>query len=240
MARNTTSENHISVIIPVYNEMAGINATIAHVLETAGDQAVEIIVADGGPENATLAVLEDPAVVKVASRPGRGTQMNAGAALASGRILLFLHADTRLPDGWSTDVGQVLQQDVRAGAFSLSIDSSRVALGVVALFANLRTRWERVPYGDQAHFFEARFFHELGGYADIPIMEDVELFKRIRKQGDNILLLSKKVQTSPRRWETEGVFRRTVANWWLRIRYGFGASPAHLVAGYRPHGENRK
>jgi len=236
MVRLTTSVQHISVIIPVFGEMAVINDTVRRVRETAGEP-VEIVVSDGGPGHDTLAVIEDPDVVRVRSRSGRGIQMNTGAAEASGGILLFLHADTLLPDGWAAVVRAGLADTFRAGAFSLAFDSSRVSLSVVAFFANLRTCWERIPYGDQVHFITADFFGEMNGYAAIPIMEDVELFLRIRQRGERIALLREHALTSPRRFEADGVLRRVLSNWRLRLRFGFGASPSDLVREYRPHDE---
>lgn len=236
MARNTTALRKISVIIPVYNEMETINDTIAHIRRTAGDEAVEIIVADGGPGHGTLAAITDHEVVRTESPAGRGRQMNAGAALARGDILLFLHADTRLPDGAFAAIRREMDGSGAAGAFSLAIDSDRPALKFVAFFANLRTRIERVPYGDQAQFVSTAEFRRLGGFADIPIMEDVELFKRIRMEGLPIVILPGKVRTSPRRWEDEGLLRRTLTNWWLRVRFALGASPFTLAKHYRPPG----
>ncbi len=103
-------------------------------------------------------------------------------------------------------------------------------------FANWRTRLERVPYGDQAQFLLAETFRDLGGFADVPIMEDVELFQRIRYRGLPISVLRATVNTSPRRWNREGVLRRTLKNWWMRVRYALGASPQELVRHYRPSG----
>lgn len=232
--------NHISVIIPVYNEIETIGGTIDHVRRTAMGQPVEIVVADGGPGHSTLAAIEDGDAVKVDCPPGRGVQMNGGAAMATGDVLLFLHADTRLPDGWPGLIRAALTGDVRAGAFSLAMDSDSPALIIIAFFANLRTRWERVPYGDQAHFMTAELFRELGGYADIPIMEDVEMFLRIRQRGERIAVLRERVLTSPRRYEADGVLKRVLSNWWLRIRYKFGVSPHALAKEYRPHGERQE
>lgn len=223
------------MIIPVYNEMATINDTIAHLRRTAGSEPVEIIVPDGGPGHRTIAVIEAPHVVTVESPPGRARQMNAGAALAQGEILLFLHADTRLPGNAFSDIRREMENGGSAGAFSLGIDSPRPAFKVIAFFANLRTRLERTPYGDQAQFIRTSDFHRLGGFAEIPIMEDVEFFKRIRLEGLPITILPGKVMTSPRRWEREGLVRRTLTNWWLRIRFAFGASPGKLARHYRPH-----
>ena len=236
MEQNTTIKTHISVVIPVLNELEIINATIHHVRAVAGDIPVEIIVADGGDDHMTLNEISDAHVLKVESPPGRGCQMNAGAALASGDILLFLHADTELPDGALAAVASVLTEGAVAGAFRLSIDSPKPVYKVVAWFANLRSRLERVPYGDQAQFIRADIFRDLGGFAEIPIMEDVELFRRLRSKGLPIVLLPGRVKTSSRRWDNEGVLRRTLANWWLRLRYRFGVSPETLAHHYRPHG----
>ena len=240
MARNTTSANHISVIIPVYDEAGTIGATLDHLRRTSGKASVEVLVADGGPGHATLATVPDGEAVRVKCPQGRGVQMNAGAAMATGGILLFLHADTRLPDGWPGLVRGALTNGVRAGAFSLGFDSNRLSMRAVALFANLRTRLERLPYGDQALFLAADLFRELGGFAGIPIMEDVDLFSRLRQRGERVVLLRERVATSPRRYETDGVARRVLSNWWLRLRYGLGASPYKLAGRYRPHGERGK
>lgn len=227
----------LSVILPVYNEAASINDAVTRLRRLAGSDPVEIIVSDGGPGHATLAAINDPDVVKVKSPPGRGLQMNAGAALAQGDILLFLHADTELPESAFTAIRSAIEEGHVAGAFSLAIDSGSLALKVVALFANLRSRLERIPYGDQAQFVRSEEFRSLGGFAPIPIMEDVELFGRMRKQGLPITILTGKVRTSPRRWENEGTLRRTLTNWWLRIRYALGASPFTLAKHYRPPGQ---
>ena len=230
MDRNTT----ISVVMPVFNEAAGVNAAIRDVRRIAGDDPVEVIVADGGPGQATLAAIEDRETVRVDCPPGRGVQMNAGAAVASGDVLLFLHADTRLPDNAFDAVRRALSGEVRAGAFKLDIDSPRPIFRVIAWFANRRTAVERIPYGDQAQFLTTELFRELGGFAEIPIMEDVELFQRIRLMALPIILLEDTVTTSARRWEEEGVLRRTLNNWLLRVRYRFGAPPERLARGYRP------
>ncbi|QGY40174.1 glycosyltransferase [Pseudodesulfovibrio cashew] len=234
MDRNTTTRPSLSVIIPVYNEAEIINDAIQRVRRAATKEPVEIVVADGGPGHDTLAAVRDPDVIKVACPPGRGIQLNAGADRAGGDTLLFLHADTRLPGDAFTAIRRAVADGAAAGAFSLSIDSPRPSLRVVALFANLRTRLERVPYGDQAQFVTAQTFRALGGFAAIPIMEDVEFFRRIRRQGLPIAILPGKVVTSARRWEKEGVLVRTLTNWWLRLRYALGADPADLARHYRP------
>ena len=227
MARNTT----ISIVMPVFNEAGRINASIRDVRQVADDESLEIVVVDGGPGQATLAAVEDRRVIRVDSPPGRGRQI-----VASGDVLLFLHADTQLPDGAFDSIRRELGGDVRAGAFSLAIDSPRPVFRLIAWFANRRTAVERIPYGDQAQFLTAELFRELGGFAEIPIMEDVELFRRIRLMGLPIALLQDRVITSARRWEEEGLLRRTLTNWLMRLRYRFGAPPERLAEQYRPPG----
>ncbi|WP_319471934.1 TIGR04283 family arsenosugar biosynthesis glycosyltransferase [uncultured Pseudodesulfovibrio sp.] len=235
MEQKTTAGPRISVIIPVFNETAIINGIVRHVRDVA-EGPVEIVVADGGSGYRTLAAVADPAVIRVESLPGRGIQMNAGAKCATGDILLFLHADTLLPQNAFADIRRAVKGGAVGGAFSLSIDSPRLSLGIVSWFANWRTRLERVPYGDQAQFILTETFRDLGGFADVPIMEDVELFQRIRRRGLPISVLRATVNTSPRRWNREGVLRRTLKNWWMRVRYALGASPQELVRQYRPGG----
>jgi rSAM/selenodomain-associated transferase 2 len=235
-----TSARSISVIIPVFGESAIINQTVRQVRASALGREVEIVVADGGQGHATLAALTEPGVIGVRCPPGRGVQMNAGAAVAKAEVLLFLHADTKLPKGWPMALDRVFDttgSSVRAGAFSLSVDSPRISLAVVAWFANLRSRTERVPYGDQAPFMDAALFRELGGFAPIPIMEDVDLFRRLKRLGEPVTILKERVLTSPRRWDKDGVVRRTLGNWRLRLRYALGAAPEDLARSYRPDGE---
>ncbi|CCH48272.1 TIGR04283 family arsenosugar biosynthesis glycosyltransferase [Pseudodesulfovibrio piezophilus] len=235
MGENTTTKPQFSVIIPVYDEAANINSTINHVAEVAQSHTVEIIVCDGGPGHETIAAIETPGVITIPSKPGRGIQLNTGAAHASGEILLFLHADTRLPSTAFQDIAHALSGASVAGAFSLAIDSSSIELKIIAWFANLRSRLERLPYGDQAHFVRTAVFRSLGGYAPIPIMEDVAFFKQINRQRLPISILAGKVTTSSRRWDKEGMVHRTLTNWWLRLRYAMGARPEDLVRHYRPH-----
>jgi len=225
----------VSVVVPVWNEQEAVNGLVRHVREVAGQRSVEIILCDGHPQATTLSVLAEPDTVRIRAPQGRALQMNAGAAAATGAILLFLHADTRLPDGALDRVCEAVGRGCRAGAFDLDIDSAHPWLRLVARAASLRSRLERLPYGDQAHFFRADYFNELGGYAEIPIMEDVELFRRIRSRRDAVCILPARVSTSARRWEKEGVLMRTLTNWWLRLRYALGADPRSLAGHYKPH-----
>lgn len=233
----------VSVIIPVWHEAAGINEGIAHVFQRATESlcapSVEVIVADGDPEATTLAVIEHDAVISVKSPQGRAAQMNAGAARATGEVLLFLHADTVLPAGAFDLIQNALEENspvevsAKAGAFSLSIASENKFLYLVSALANWRNRLTCTPYGDQAQFFVRSYFEELSGYAPIPLMEDVEIMRRIRKRNEPIVVIDTPVSTSARRWETEGLYRCTFRNVLLRLLYGAGVSAQTLSHWYR-------
>jgi rSAM/selenodomain-associated transferase 2 len=227
-----------SIIVPVLNESAGINETIEHLrgLINGTGQSAEIIVVDGDPEGKTIAAIEDVKVITALGKAGRGSQMNTGAALARGEILLFLHADTRLPDNGLILIDAACGNPASvAGSFDLAIDSERRIFRLIEKTASLRSRLSGIPYGDQAFFFAADYFRSLDGFADIPIMEDVEIMRRIKKRGDKIVFLDRPVRTSARRWEKEGVLKGTIRNWWLISLYLAGMAPERLAGFYRNH-----
>jgi rSAM/selenodomain-associated transferase 2 len=228
----------ISIIIPILNESREINNTIEHLngLIKAAQVSTEIIVVDGNPAGKTIAVIKDKSVITVVEKTGRARQMNKGAGLAGGEILLFLHADTRLPDdGLNLIVTTCEEKAGRAGAFDLAIASDKKVFRLIETMANLRSHLTKIPYGDQALFFNAGYFKSLGGFADVPLMEDVEIMRRIKKRGDKIVFLKQTVQTSPRRWEKEGVWKCTLRNWSLISLYTAGVHPRRLAKFYRVH-----
>jgi len=226
----------ISVIIPVYRE-AGINDLLDDLLARQGTDNVEIIVIDGAPDHDTLTRVTDPRITTLASPSGRGEQQNRGAEIASGDILLFLHADTLLPDRAFTLIRQaVANPDVAGGAFSLSYTPASPRLSFIAAAANLRSRRTRVPYGDQAIFVRRSVFRDLGGFAPLPIMEDLEFMTRLRRHGHTIRILAMPVRTSARRHLREGILRCTLRNLFLRLLYHCGAPPSFLAGLYRRHG----
>lgn len=225
----------ISVIIPVYHEASRINHLLRPLLSFP---ETELIVVDGAPEQDTLAAIESPCVHGFASPPGRGIQMNQGAAQATGKILLFLHADTSLPMQALDLIRSALDDPrISGGAFSLRYASSRPGLALIAMLANLRSTWTRAPYGDQAIFLRAEVFRSMGGFAEIPIMEDLEFMTRLRRAGHSIRILQAPVLTSPRRHEREGLVRCTARNLLLRLLYHLGLSLDRLARLYRPHQE---
>lgn len=241
----------LSVIIPAYREEARIAALLAHVAALPAPDGVEVIVADGDPERSTLVAIPSGltlalislavvplAVVPLATPKGRARQMNAGAAEARGDILLFLHADTRLPQEAFVLIQAALSdQGICGGAFSLAIEPEEKPAGpglrFIAWAANLRARFTRAPYGDQAIFLRRKVFEAIGGYADVPLMEDLELMSRLRRRGLRIALLGACVATSGRRWEREGLLRCTGRNLLLRALYHLGVPPGRLAGYYK-------
>ena len=224
----------ISIILPVLNEAGTINEVIAHLRELECADRAEIIVVDGDPEGSTVRAIQAEGIRTTLSAKGRARQMNRGAGLASGDILLFLHVDTELPRKALTLIAAAMKDSRSvAGAFDLGMKSDKPMFRVTEKYVFFRTRLTRIPFGDQAIFMRRSFFDELGGYRDIPIMEDVEIMKRIRKRGDKIIVIPEKVMTSVRRYEHEGIVSCTLRNWMLQILYALGVSPERLERFYR-------
>ena len=228
----------LSVVIPALHEAAAIGPALDRLAALPAPWPVEVLVVDGCPENPdTLAAAERPGVHGLTSPPGRGRQMNAGAAAAAGQALLFLHADTSLPAAAFSRIAEVLADPALAGgAFGLGFATQRPALRLVAALGDVRNRLTGTPYGDQAIFLRRSAFQGLGGFADIPLMEDVDLMRRAKARGLRIRILRDKVATSPRRYEAEGVLRAVVRNTVLRLRFALGADPADLARHYPPRG----
>lgn len=228
MGKNCT----FTIIIPVLHEARNINPLLEHLQQL--DENCEIIVVDGCPKRETIDNIRNKDIKKLSSEAGRGRQMNAGAAIARGEILIFLHADTRMPVNVLDRIRSTLQNKACVGgAFDLGIRSDKIIFKVIAMCASIRSRLTRIPYGDQAIFIRKDYFNTMGGYKEIPLMEDVELMQRIKKRGDKICILSDRVFTSPRRWEKEGVIYCTLRNWIIIMLYRIGVSPDKLARYYR-------
>jgi rSAM/selenodomain-associated transferase 2/rSAM/selenodomain-associated transferase 1 len=220
----------LSIIIPTLNEADTISETIAGIHQSKG---TEIIVVDGGSEDGTAEISESLGVKVLRTSPPKAAQMNAGAAKAGGNVLLFLHADTRLPEKFGQGVlAAAAQNGFSAGAFSLGINSPKTGLRLIEKIANWRSRFFQMPYGDQALFVSRNLFHEIGGYPDYPIMEDFELIRRLKRTG-KIILLPQSVQTSPRRWLNLGIFKTWLLNQLIIVAYYLGVSPRRLAQWYR-------
>ena len=220
-------------MVPVLNEASGIEAHLGGLapLRTRG---VEIIVVDGGSGDATHR-LALPLADRVLEAPrGRAVQMNAGAAAAHGDALLFLHADTVLPDSADLLVARALERS-HWGRFDVRIAGRHPLLPVVARMMNLRSRISGIATGDQAVFMRRSAFAAVGGYPQIALMEDVAISSRLKRVG-RPACLAETVVTSGRRWERRGVLRTIVLMWRLRLAYRLGADPADLE---RRYGEAR-
>jgi rSAM/selenodomain-associated transferase 2 len=221
----------LSVVMPALNEAAGIAATLA-ALQPLRARGVEIVLADGGSTDGT-AQLAAPWVDAVTTSPrGRAVQMNAGAALARADAMLFLHADTRLPPLADVLVLQALAGGADWGRFDVRIAGRPWMLHVVATLMNLRSRLSGIATGDQAMFITRAAFDRVGGFPVQPLMEDIELSRRLKRMSRPACLRAR-VCTSGRRWEQRGVWRTIVLMWRLRWRYWRGDSAAQLAEAYR-------
>ncbi len=224
------ADQKISVIVPAVDEIDNIEATLLP-LQDAG--SVEVILVDGGSRDGTPEIARQLGAEVLQSDRGRATQMNAGAAAATGDILLFLHADTRLPPGFDGHVRRVVAKPGNsAGAFVLRIDSPDFRLRVMEWGANMRARYTQIPFGDQAIFVSAALFRQVGGFPDLPIMEDFEFIRRLKKRG-RIEIVPDAVYTSARRWHSMGIWR----TWWINqimvMGYYLGVAPQRLAVFYR-------
>jgi rSAM/selenodomain-associated transferase 2 len=233
----------ISIIIPTLDEARNIKTAILStgfaIATTKPSRNVEVIVVDGGSQDDTVEIVQSLGVKFISSSPGRAMQMNAGAVAASGDILLFLHADTRLPAGFDAMIPTALQQPrTVAGAFNLRIDASSWGIRLVEWGVNWRSHFLQMPYGDQAIFITKEVFEKIGRFPELPIMEDFELIRRLKSIGI-IAIIPTPVVTSARRWLQKGIFQTTLINQIVIIAYLLGVSPERIRSWYR-QGKFRK
>jgi len=227
----------ISIIIPTLNEEASVSRAIRSCREAG---PCEVIVVDGGSRDRTVVIARGEADAVIIAPRGRAAQMNAGAAVAGGGVLLFLHADTLLPQGSVHGVLGALQEPaVVGGAFRVRLAASpgagryvRGALGITGRMIGARGAMSRSYSGDQAIFVRAEAFRAVGGYPEIPLMEDVELSRRMRRAGKTVLL-PLRAETSGRRWEAWGPLRTVLFMWRLRVGYLLGWTPSRCAEAYR-------
>ncbi|MCA1960329.1 MAG: TIGR04283 family arsenosugar biosynthesis glycosyltransferase [Desulfomonile sp.] len=219
-------ENRISVIVPAFNEAHGIAAALERV---ACHENVELIVVDGGSSDATPEIAASFNASVVHSPKGRAIQMNAGANHATGSVLLFLHADTLLPDGWPALVHAALDVPCTAGgAFELRLDGSFRGARLIERLTNFRSSRLQLPYGDQALFVRTEVFRKLGGFPDLAIMEDFAFVRRLREFG-TVRIVPRPALTSARRWMTKGVWRTTLTHQLIITAYYVGVPPRAIA-----------
>jgi rSAM/selenodomain-associated transferase 2 len=215
----------ISVVIPTLNEETNLPVTLRQLAEHPD---VELIVVDGGSTDRTVEIAQQFTPYVFVTRPGRAHQMNSGARHATGDILLFLHADTFLLPGALDEIQRrIIGDGALGGAFDLHIDSPRRLCKLVARIASRRSRLLQLPYGDQGVFVWRQVFELLGGFPDIPIMEDIAFARLLRREG-RLTFIPTGLVTSARRWNANGVLKTTLVNWWVTVLYFLHVPPLRL------------
>ncbi len=223
---------NVSVIVPMLNESAQLPDLLTELLQCKRS-GCEVILVDGGSTDQSAEQASALGFCVITSARGRAKQMNAGAAAATGDILLFLHADTRLPVGAVASICEALLSPSAAwGRFNVRITGQAFMFRIIAWFMNHRSRLTGIVTGDQAIFIKRSLFEQLGGFPELPLMEDVAFSKRLKSVSRPVALKSK-VTTSGRRWEEKGIWRTILLMWYLRFAYWLGASPDDLRHKYR-------
>ena len=224
----------LCIVIPVLDEAPTLAARL-QALQGLRQRGARVVVVDGGSQDDTLAIASAHADLALLAPRGRASQMNAGAAAFPADVWLFLHADTTLPDNADALVRQATSGRSGWGRFDVRIDSPRPLLRLVSTMMNLRSRWTGITTGDQALFVRHDLFAQIGGFPDLPLMEDIAISRRLKRHGRPACLTAC-VTTSARRWERHGVWRTILLMWRLRAAYFLGADPKALAIhyGYRP------
>lgn len=220
----------VSIIVPMLNEASGLPDLCEHLVPLARAGA-EVILVDGGSRDGSLAIARAAGFRVLESAAGRARQMNAGAEQSSGDALLFLHADTRLPEGALIAVTQALRQRPW-GRFDVRIAGKPQTLRLVAALMNWRSRLTGIATGDQALFMTRQAYAAVGGFPEQPLMEDIDICRALKTLGKPACL-PLRVLTSGRRWEQRGVWRTIALMWWLRWRYWLGAPVEEVARAYR-------
>jgi rSAM/selenodomain-associated transferase 2 len=223
-----------SIIIPTLNEEACLAETIESTKRLAPH---ELIVVDGGSSDGTPDIAQRLSSRVIESDRGRAAQQNAGAAIAGGEVLFFLHADCRPPSDALEQIERALADErVVCGAFRQRIEARGWRYRLLEAGNSTRVRWLNLPYGDQGIFVRRSAFEEVGGFPQVPLMEDLRLMRALRRQG-RVALLRGPLTVSARRWQRHGVVGQTLRNWTLLLAERVGVSPDRLARFYRPHAE---
>ncbi|MCW9046893.1 MAG: TIGR04283 family arsenosugar biosynthesis glycosyltransferase [Gammaproteobacteria bacterium] len=231
-------QTKISFIIPTLNEAEHISLTLDR-LQVSRQRGHEVILSDGASHDNTLLLSKDKIDDHINSTPGRAVQMNAGAKIASGDILCFLHADTKTPENIDELILESLtarnKQSFHWGFFNIKLSGRDWPFRIIEWLINKRSCLSHVATGDQAIFIDKHSFKKINGFSNIPLMEDIEISKRLRKTSRPVCIKKSPLITSSRRWEKHGITSTVLLMWQLRLRYFLGASPATLAKTYKPH-----
>jgi rSAM/selenodomain-associated transferase 2 len=227
----------LCIVVPVLDEADGLADRLLD-LQKFRDRGARVVVVDGGSHDTTLEIAREHADLAFRAPRGRGAQMNAGAAACPAQVLLFLHADTRLPDNADALIEHAVLGKRAWGRFDVGIDSAQPLLRFVERAMNLRSRWTGIATGDQALFVRHDLFCAVGGFPDIPLMEDIAISRMLLRHGPPACL-RERVVTSARRWERRGVLPTILLMWRLRAAFFLGADPARLASKYGYHPRQR-
>ncbi|MFC1683930.1 TIGR04283 family arsenosugar biosynthesis glycosyltransferase [Pseudomonadota bacterium] len=219
----------MGIIIPCLNEVKTVGPLL-HSLQSLRTEGHEVILVDGGSEDDTQVLAEPLVDYLLVSEAGRARQMNRGAQAAEGDLLWFLHADTALPDGGAQ---AVIDSNAVWGRFDVRLSGAHPLLRLVSFMMNLRSRLTGIATGDQGIFVSREAFEQIGGFDEIPLMEDIALSRSLKRLS-RPLCLHQQLVTSSRRWESRGILRTILLMWWLRLAFALGVSPQRLVRMYRP------
>ena len=221
----------ISVIIPTLNAASRLGPCLGALSDALSEGLLtEVIFADGGSEDDTSLIAEEVGAVFLPTRKGRGSQMAEAAVIARGEWFLFLHADSVLGNGWTDIVAARLAQKTKAGYFHLRFDSTALPAKTVAKWANFRAKIFHLPYGDQGLLISRKLYEEIGGFPDIPLMEDVAIAKKL---GKCLTPINIPITTSAEKYIAQGWTKRSFRNFGILLRYKFGADPVKLAQEYR-------
>jgi rSAM/selenodomain-associated transferase 2 len=225
---NVSVDRRVSVIVPTRNEAATIADTLSRLREP---EVLEVLVVDGESEDATVDLARPLADRVIGASPGRARQMNRGAEIARGEVLLFLHADTKPPRGFAAAIVEACGGDAIGGRFDVELDAPGFAYRVIGAAINVRSRWSGLFTGDQGLFIRRDVFESLGGYPDQPLLEDLALARAMKRRGPTAALRLR-VRTSARRWQRHGVARTVLLMWWIRLLDALGVAPATIARLY--------
>ena len=224
------AEVSVAVIVPVYNEEQTLRDSLQHFIDLDAD---ELIFVDGGSSDQTSSLLKQSGVHCLASKPGRATQMNTGANISTSDILVFIHIDTMVSKSDVEVVREAFTQtDVVGGRFDVRLSGQHKAFRIIEFMINMRSRLSKISTGDQVQFVARSVFETMGGFSDMPLLEDVEFSTRLKKIGP-VACLSEQVVTSSRRWEQHGMIKTVWLMWKIRLLYWLGVSPEKLARLYR-------